>query len=58
MMSFPRLPFYAAKVKNPLCSDDLTLAQALAIPEGVSEWKTSIRTEFTSLIDKRNISKL
>ena len=28
---------YAAKVKNSLDSDDLTLAQALAIPEEISE---------------------
>ena len=46
---------YAAKVKNSLDSDDLTLAQALAIPEEISEWKESMRVEFTSLIDKRNV---
>ncbi len=49
---------YAAKVKNPLGSDDLTLAEALEIKEEVPMWKEAIRVELTSLIQKRNVFKI
>ena len=52
------LPDDAAKVKNPLGSDDLTLAEALEIKEEVPMWKEAIRVELTSLIQKRNVFKI
>ena len=46
---------YAARVKKSHSSDELTLTEALAIQEEVELWKESMRVEFTSLIDKRNV---
>jgi len=46
---------YAARVKKSHSSDELTLTEALAIQEEVDLWKESMRVEFTSLIDKRNV---
>ncbi len=43
---------YAAKVKNPLGSDDLALAEALAIPEEAPLWKKAMRIELISLLQK------
>lgn len=46
---------FAAKVKISPDSDELTLAQALAIIDELELWKEAIRVEVTSLIDRKHV---